>query len=162
MKNSVLLFGTLAALLLSSCGEQQRSPPSRLSDAEIEALFQSAYLQPFNDKDIEQWLEAFAEDAVGMHNGLSPLVGRDAIRDFGEAVRDNFAVAQLDASVDEIRRSGDWLYTRGTYQSNFVPKMPDQGLPSGKQVGKFLLIWERQTDGRWRIILDMGNSNGPT
>jgi hypothetical protein len=34
-------------------------------------------------------------------------------------------------------------------------------MPAGRQSGKFLLVWERQPDGEWRIILDMGNSNGP-
>lgn len=151
---------TLIALVLM-VGCASPNDPRDVSDAEFRERFQTAYVEPYNAKDIDAWLEAFTADAVGMHNGMPPLVGRDAIRSFGESVRDNFALAEIDASLDEIRRSGDWVYTRGTYRSNFVPKNPGQGLPSGEQTGKFLLIWEVQDDGRWRIILDMGNSNGP-
>ena len=155
-----LLIPSIVVLLqLTGCASS--NDPRDLSDAEFRKLFQAAYVEPYNAKDIDTWLDAFTVDAVGMHNGLPPLVGRDAIRGFGESVRDNFALAEIDASLDEIRRSGSWVYTRGTYRANFVPKMPGQGLPSGEQTGKFLLIWEVQDDGHWRIILDMGNSNGP-
>jgi len=31
--------------------------------------------------------------------------------------------------------------------------------PFGLEQGKFALLWEKQSDGEWRVILDMGNSN---
>ncbi len=155
-------MAALSLLLASAC--QPEAPAERSAPAgplpDFHALFAERYLEPFNSKDISTWLDAFAEDAVGMHNGLPPLVGRDAIRGFGEAVRDGFEVAEIDAQIDEIRRSGDWVYTRGSFTSTFVPKADNQGAPSGQQQGKFLLLWERQADGDWKIILDMGNSNG--
>jgi ketosteroid isomerase-like protein len=151
------LLSALAAsalVMASACQPEtptdQSVPPDPLPD--FDALFAERYMKPFNTKDIPAWLDAFAEDAVGMHNGLPPLVGRDAIRGFGEAVRDGFELAEIDARVDEVQHAGDWVYTRG--------KAGNQGAPSGQQQGKFLLLWERQADGDWKIILDMGNSNG--
>jgi len=144
------------AICCYACGPGPAEPP-----VDFEQLFADRYVEPYNARDVDRWLQAFAEDAVGMHNGLPPLTGREAIRGFGEAVRDNFEVAQIDAGIDEVRRSGDWAWTRGHYTSEFVPKPGTEGLPAGRQTGKFLLIWERQPDGDWRIILDMGNSNGP-
>lgn len=152
-----------SALLVTAC--QPEAPADRPASADplpdFHALFAERYMEPFNAKDIPAWLDAFAEDAVGLHNGLPPLVGRDAIRGFGEAVRDGFELAEIDAQVDEIRQSGNWVYTRGSYVSTFVPKAGNESAPSGQQPGKFLLLWERQADGDWKIILDMGNSNGP-
>jgi len=160
------LISALAAsalVMVSAC--QPDAPTAGPAPSEplpdFDALFAERYMQPFNAKDIPAWLDGFAEDAVGMHNGLPPMVGRDAIRGFGEAVRDGFELAKIDARVDDVQHSGDWVYTRGSYTSTFVPKAGNQGAPSGQQQGKFLLLWERQPDGDWKIILDMGNSNGP-
>jgi len=154
------MFRAAAACSLAcfciACGPAPSEAP-----VDFEQLFAERYVEPYNARDVDRWLLAFAEDAVGMHNGLPPLTGREAIRGFGEAVRDNFDVARIDASIEEVRRSGDWAWTRGRYESEFVPKPGTEGLPSGTQSGKFLLVWERQPDGDWRIILDMGNSNGP-
>jgi uncharacterized protein (TIGR02246 family) len=150
-----LLILTLVALLAGCAGD---SEPVAV---DFDALFAQKYMQPFNAKDMERWAEAFADDAVGMHNGLPPLEGRDAIFGFGDSVRANFDVAEIDAAIDEVRRAGDWAWTRGHYASQFTPKPGLEGLPSGRQTGKFLLIWERQPDGEWLITLDMGNGSGP-
>lgn len=34
------------------------------------------------------------------------------------------------------------------------------GVSWGVEHGKFLLIWQRQLSGDWKIVLDMGDSNG--
>jgi ketosteroid isomerase-like protein len=150
-----IAVGLLATFLLASCADPRPPVP------DFDALFKRAYIEPYNAGDVDRWLEVFADNAVGMHNGLPPLEGRDAIRGFGEAVRDNFEVARIEATIDEVRQSGSWALTRGSYTAEFVPKAGTEGMPAGRQSGKFLLVWERQPDGEWRIILDMGNSNGP-
>lgn len=145
----------LGAAGLVACDNTPTEQP-----VDFERLFAEGYVEPYNAKDIDRWLTIFADDAVGLHDGLPPLEGRDAIRGFGEAVRDNFDVAEISAQIDEVRRSGNWAWTRGRYESNFVPKPGTEGVPEGRQTGKFLLIWERQDDGNWLITLDMGNSGG--
>ena len=145
----------LGASLLVAC---DNTPTDTAVD--VKRLFAVGYVEPYNAKDIDRWLEIFADDAIGLHNGLPPLEGRDAIRGFGEAVRDNFDVAEISAQIDEVRRSGNWAWTRGRYESNFIPKAGTEGFPEVRQNGKLLLIWERQQDGRWLITVDMGNSGG--
>ena len=52
--------------------------------------------------------------------------------------------------------SGDLGYTYGTFE--FRSKDKD-----GKAViehGKYTSIWKKQKDGRWKVVLDMGNSDG--
>jgi len=75
-------------------------------------------------------------------------------------VAELFEVRRFDVEVTEIRRSGDWAYTAGEYTSQFVSRGDGQQ-PFGTERGKFVLLWERQDDGEWKIILDAGNANQP-
>ena len=117
------------------------------------------YIEPYKTGDIERWLDAFADDAVGMHNTLPALEGKQALRGFAEAVHSTFNIEQLDVSVDSVTRSGDWVLARGNFTAHFVLKQGNPGEQSQPQQGKYVLLWERQDDGAWKIILDMGNSN---
>lgn len=116
------------------------------------------YLAPYLAGDVDRWMEVFSEDAVAMHDGMPALVGKRAVRGFAEDVTVNFKIEQMDVAVEEVRLGDSWAWTRGTYQATFVPKT--ESAPAGvagPHRGKFVLLWERQTDGVWRIIFDMGN-----
>lgn len=128
-------------------------------DAYFRDLVANAYAKPFSQGDTELWLSAFAEDAVAMHNRRPVDTGKPAIREFGEAVARYFRIEQFDVTVTQVRRSGDWALTRGEYVSRFVNKSDGQA-PWGQESGKFILLWQRQANDEWKIILDMGNSNG--
>ena len=100
-----------------------------------------------------------------MHHTLPALEGRDAIRDFGRMVHETFVIDRFDLTVDEVRVEGAWALTRGSFVSRFVPReVSDKEAPSAEAPvtqGKFILLWERQDKGEWRIVLDMGNLNSP-
>ena len=123
------------------------------------------YAQPFRDGQSDRWAAAFSEDAVGMHHTLPALEGRDAIRDFGRMVHETFVIDRFDLTVDEVRVEGAWALTRGSFVSRFVPReVSDKEAPSAEAPvtqGKFILLWERQDQGEWQIVLDMGNLNSP-
>ena len=123
------------------------------------------YAQPFRDGETDRWIEAFGDDAVGMHHTLPALEGREAIRGFGRMVHETFVIDRFDLTVEEVRVEGAWALTRGVFASRFVPRAASELIASGAETpateGKFILLWERQDDGEWRIVLDMGNLNSP-
>jgi ketosteroid isomerase-like protein len=49
-------------------------------------------------------------------------------------------------------------FSRGTYTLSLTPK---EGGPTTHIDGKWLDILKRQTDGSWKIYIDMVNYNGP-
>jgi ketosteroid isomerase-like protein len=57
----------------------------------------------------------------------------------------------------EVARSGDLAYVQGTYQ--FTSKDPQAKL---MDYGKFLEVWKKQADGKWKTVADIFNSNLPS
>ena len=149
------LICTLMALALVGCGDTGNET-SAVPDLRTE--FQKRYIEPYVAGDVDVWMQVFADDAVALHDGLPPLDGKPAIRRFADAVSSNFLIRRLDAEVDEVRHEGDWAWTRGRFVADFEAKSDaaPEGV-AGERIGKFLLVWERQDDGSWLVIMDMGN-----
>jgi ketosteroid isomerase-like protein len=151
-----------ALMLVTLCASAGCATSSRVADLEqhLRDRVQNDYIAPFKSGDVDRWMQIFAEHAVGMHNTVPPLEGRDAIRKFGEMVRDNLIIGQMDVTVDEVRQQGNWAWTRGSYVTRFLPRNAPPGAASPPATkGKFMMLWERQRSGEWQVILDMGNSN---
>ena len=154
------LYILLVALVLPANGCSRQDPQvAPLPD--FEQLVLKGYIEPYKTGDTEGWLEIFAEDAVGMHNTLPALEGKQALRRFAETVHSTFNIEQLDVTVDSVITEGDWALTRGNFVASFVPIDADADNRTNPRQGKFILLWERQDDGTWKIILDMGNNNSP-
>ncbi|MCY3750193.1 MAG: nuclear transport factor 2 family protein [Gammaproteobacteria bacterium] len=154
------LYILLVALVLPANG-CSRQDPQVASLPDFQQLVLKEYIEPYKTGDTEGWLEVFTDDAVGMHNTLPALEGKQALRRFAETVHGMFNIEQLDVTVDSVITEGDWALTRGDFIARFVPRGEDVENRPGPRQGKYILLWERQTDGTWKVILDMGNSNSP-
>ncbi len=158
MKRSAVKCAALlvASILAVAC---QMNTPVPAAEVNLAERFQDSYIQPYVAGDIDRWMDVFADDVVALHDGLPALSGKDAVRGFGTLVSENFAITRMEAVVDEVRRKGDWAWTRGHFDTEFEAKT-DSAPPgvAGERRGKFLLIWERQESGKWLVVMDMGNS----
>ena len=158
MNNYLYMLLVALVLFANGCSRQDRQAAS-LPD--FEQLVLKEYIEPYKTGDTEGWLEVFADDAVGMHNTLPALEGKQALRRFAETVHGTFDIEQLDVTVDSVITEGDWALTRGNFVANFVLKGEDVENQSEPRRGKYILLWERQADDTWKVILDMGNNNTP-
>ena len=145
---------TLLMVLLAAC---EQETPAPLPD--FEKLVMDQYIQPFKNGDTDLWMEVFADDAVGMHNTLPPFVGKEQIRSFGDIVATNLDIEQMDIVIDNIRVNGSWALTRGSFTTLMVPRNIVDRSGIKPSTGKFVLLWEKQPNEQWKVILDMGNSN---
>jgi len=147
----LLLFATLA--FAQGCSQDDTA-----LEEFLKIRVANDYLAPYLAGDVERWMNVYSEDAVAMHDGMPALVGKRAVRGFAEDVTTNFKIEQMDVAVEEVRLGDSWAWTRGTYTATFVAKT-ESAPPgvAGSRRGKFVLLWEHQDDGEWRIIFDMGN-----
>ena len=109
-------------------------------------------------RDAERTATHYADDAVLMPVAEPIVEGRAAIL---EEWRHVFGIpgyasnSRLVASA--VSAAGDLGYTRGTYES---PMLGIGGKPVTER-GKWVSVWKRGIDGKWRIVLDIYNTDAP-
>ena len=108
-------------------------------------------------KDIDSTVSFWADDARVIQSGQPTVQGKAAIRAMVGSV---FGVPGFhitwspDSAV--VSAGGDLAYTFGT---NAVT-MPDvKGKPFTER-GRYVTVWRKGTDGRWRCVMDFTNA-GP-
>jgi len=101
------------------------------------------------------WAGWFAED--GGMNSIPLVRGREEVR---KAMDPFFSkagnVLRWQPDFADVAKSGDLGYTLGKSQRSWTDK-------EGKAMeseGRYITIWKRQKDGRWKIVMD-GGVNAP-
>lgn len=96
--------------------------------------------------------EFFAEDGVVLPTSGGPRRGLDALAAY---MADFPADARLswEPAGGDISEGGDLGYTWGRYRLI----APDGNGGEQAITGHYTTIWERQADGDWRVVLDIGN-----
>src|SRR5262249_25541807 len=115
------------------------------------------FTQAYNAGEFDRLSNIFAEDLVDMSAGGTARRGPGGQRDFVLRVGETHAKAKphLEITVDEIQVAGEWAYERGSLE---VTLTPIGGGEKSYIRQRFLDIWRRQRDGRWKIAVEMDNS----
>ena len=119
----------------------------------LQALFQ-AYVETVNSGDAAGWLTFFTEDAVMMPPNEAHVIGKEAIRAWGQPYFDQFDMKEA-LRPTEIQVAGDWAFVRleGTFQAT-----PKGGGEPAEEAIKAIWILERQSDGSWKAARTIWNS----
>lgn len=110
---------------------------------------------------IDRVAECFAEEVWQMPPGSPPLVGRAALRDFwAQAVQWGDWRFILDTA--DVIVSGDLAVERGRYTLRFQagPQAPEH-MESFADRGNYVVVWQHDDDGEWRILWDAPVSELP-
>lgn len=98
----------------------------------------------------------YADDAMAFPPGGKLAVGQEAARKVWASY---FAEPsfKLSWTTTDAAAAGDLGYTCGTYVATFAG--PDA--KTAHEDGKFLCVWRKGADGRWKAWRDMWNADGP-
>ena len=108
-------------------------------------------------RDLEALVAHYAPGATLKEPSSPPLTG-GWIRTSLQAGTNDPAFAMTFAHDRiEIARSGDIGYSRGRYQVTWTDQQTRQPTT---QYGSYLTVWQKQPDGRWRVLEDF-MSPGP-
>ena len=146
----LIVLGTMLGACVDSSVdlEADREAISALHEREIEAVFAS---------DSDALTGVYSEDAVLMPPNGASIEGAEAVETWSRSLFDQVAI-QGDVAVTDLTLAGDWAIERYEYSFQVSP------LAGGDPVqdeGKGLHIFRRQSDGTWRISVDIWNPNGP-
>ena len=109
-------------------------------------------------KNPDNFAKYYADDAVLLLPNAPILNGKQAIAGaVKEMMSDpNFALDFTGTSADAAK-GGDMVYTTGTYTMT----MSDAKKQPMTDKGKYVTVFKKQTDGSWKAVADIVNSDLP-
>ena len=93
------------------------------------------------------FIEYIDDEGVLLRPGHIPIIGANAI-DYLSLVNDTAFILTWSPTGAGIAASGDLGYTYGIYNM----AMKDTVIK-----GTYVSIWKKQSDGKWKFMLDIGN-----
>lgn len=119
------------------------------------AARRDAHVDALNAGDPVACAEQFTEHGVQMPPNMAANEGRDVIQSGAQILVAQYH-SQFALTVDEVRVAGDWAFERGGYTNRLTPRA---GGATIQDVGKYIMIYQQEADGNWRIACDIWNSN---
>ncbi|MGH6949285.1 MAG: YybH family protein [Vitreimonas sp.] len=155
MKSQVrIMLLVLLALVATGCNSRSETaaPDTRGSD-EIEIR---AAVKQWSDsaraKDADAFSSFYADDGVLRVEDAPDAIGKTAIRDVVRGMMQdaNFSLAFTTDKV-VVARSGDLAYETGTYALT----MSDADKKAATERGHYLVVWQKQPNGAWKVVQDV-------
>jgi ketosteroid isomerase-like protein len=147
------------ALLASLAGCEKAEPRRPTYDEDLAAItaFNKRYLGSINDEDIKTLSSLTTDGHIMLMPGRDPIVGKAANDEANGRAFEQFEFAEEWHPVETVI-SGDLAFQRGTYTTTAKPRA---GGDSRTISGNFLRIYQRQSNGEWRMTRDTFNSVAP-
>ena len=161
----MLLRSSIATLLLltavNGAGKQPHTtakptPPIDPVAArhEIEAANQ-AFIVALKQADLKAIADAFEPDAILLPPGADAVRGRDAITKFFAGFVARATIVETSSMTLDVTVSGQSAYETGLYtmttRTGDAPEVADHG--------KYVVVWNHDSDGHWRMARDISNTS---
>ena len=112
---------------------------------------EAALADAFEASDPTAWVDYYTEDAIFVGPGIPPIEGRDALLVAAPAVM----ISSMEIIADSTLGAGDFAATQGRASWVSGPR----GSDSPRVRRRFLMVWRRDVDGRWRIARESLNED---
>ncbi|WP_299529105.1 DUF4440 domain-containing protein [Ulvibacterium sp.] len=148
------MIAVLVLLLIHACKETSID-----QKAEAEKLMQlsKAWSQSVKGRNVEEMISYWADDAILMSPNEAAVVGIDSLR---AMVQRSLQIPGFDIGWNPqeayVSKSGDLGYV---IIKNYMT-MPVDTLGNTRTIfNKGVEIWKKQTDGSWKNVIDISNSD---
>jgi uncharacterized protein (TIGR02246 family) len=121
--------------------------------AQVEAA-NAAWTSAFNAKNVENMTSLYADDAILLPAGRSPVKGKDALSKHWREVFERLGNSQAAFETIEARREGSIVYVVGRYEIS-VPKAEGATEKFG---GNNVRIFDAPDRGEWRMRVHIYNA----
>lgn len=99
----------------------------------------------------------YTDDAVVLAPNAPIARGRQAIKALFDGLIGQLGIPQLNLQTQQVDEVGDTAYEVGAYTLRAQP-------PGGEPItdnGKYVVVWKRDSDGSWKLAVDMWNTDLP-
>jgi ketosteroid isomerase-like protein len=142
--------------VFSVCGALRAHADDSAADATAHQAHE-AYTSAINSNNLQSLVAIFTDNVVLLSPNEPVLVGKAAVRSWSAAYLKAFTI-HWDKAALEFTVAGEWAFERYSYQQKDKPR---GGGASVTDTGKGLIIYHRDSDGKWRVARDAWNSDLP-
>jgi uncharacterized protein (TIGR02246 family) len=155
MKN--LILGSLI-LALSQLQFSCTSPEPFNKEQVLQAIQEeiAIYSTALRERDLNTILGTYMDDAVVLPPDGDMLRGKEAIGQMYESLWE-IGLQEVILTTIEIGGSGDLAYEIGRTRVQIQP----EGMEVITDSTKYLVIWKKQPDGKWKVYADMFSFSVP-
>jgi uncharacterized protein (TIGR02246 family) len=154
---SILLSaGAAACVLACGCG-QQAPPDTRAAEETTLRALNDQWSKTAGAKDLEGTVAYYSDDASVFPPNAPLASGKQAIHAVWADLIASASAISWQTDKVEVARSGDLAYLTGTYQTT----AKDPKAQPVNDTGKFVEVWKKQADGKWKTVADIFNSDVP-
>ena len=114
------------------------------------------WVEAFNRGDTAAVADFYTEDAKILPPNMEMVNGKQAIKAFWEGAR-AMGMRSMSLETLEVGIDGDLAYERGISTVTIQP----EGAQASTRRGKYIVILKRQTDGEWKLAVDIWNTDLP-
>ncbi|HEU4771037.1 MAG TPA: DUF4440 domain-containing protein [Candidatus Udaeobacter sp.] len=144
---------------ISQSSPSDSPPEKQSSNQRIERILRdldAEWAKTAAAKDVERTIAYYSDDAIVFPPNAASAATKDAIRNGWKEMfaSPGFVITWQPTRV-QIGKSGAMGWVSGTYE---LTTNDASGKPINDR-GKYLEIWEKQSDGNWKCAADMWNSN---
>jgi len=148
----------LSLLAFSSACQNQATGDTRAADASALKSLDDEWSKAVGSRDVDKTIAYYSDDAILMLPNIPTLAGKEPIRGLWKSMLESPSFSGgWKATKVEVARSGDLAYISGSYE---FTEQDDSGKPMTDK-GTHLEVWRKQTDGSWKCVVDMFNSDLP-
>jgi uncharacterized protein (TIGR02246 family) len=116
------------------------------------------YVKGVNTGDFDLYMSCWADNGVQMPPDTLAKVGKEQIREHMKSVFDQMNMEVTTLSFEDVNVYGDLGFTRCNYRLEATPKAGEE-VDYAPPEGKVLTLYERQSDGSWKMVYDCYNSS---
>src|SRR4051812_10664876 len=127
------------------------------SDMAAIARVRDQWIASFNADDVEGLMAGGVPDMIALPPHEAALLGAEANRQWHQARVDRFTT-RITLTSEELQGGGVWAFERISFSLALTPRT---GGASIEDRGSCLWMWQRQTDGQWRVARAIWNSSSP-
>jgi len=154
-RSKLALWGCAVLLVMIwGCGTQA-PPETRAADEKTIRDLDAQWSKTAAASDVDGTVSYYADDASLLAPNAPIASDKASIRASWAALLGPGNSLSWQANKAEVARSGDLAYIIGAYQ---LTMKDSQGRPASDR-GKFVEVWKKQADGKWKVVADIFNSD---
>jgi ketosteroid isomerase-like protein len=155
IRNTLLLLVVGWSVVALSCAPSN-SGDSRAADVATLRALDEQWSATAGKNDLDGTVAFYADGAVLLPPNAPIAADKKSIRESWAGLLGPHNAVSWKVSNAEIASSGELGYLYGTYSVTLQD--PKGGRPVDDR-GKFVEIWKKQADGKWKCIVDTYNSD---